>query len=369
MKRGLYIHIPFCKRKCNYCDFASFAGQECLQDEYLAAVSYEAVLYKEIFCHTLYVGGGTPSILGAGQLHRIAKIVRKNFTPISTFKESTFEANPESLTETKISALQEIGFNRLSMGLQSFNDDELKTLGRVHTAQQFLHAYQLARAGGFTNINVDLMAGLPGQTDTSFTDSLTRLIDLHPEHISVYGLQIEEGTPFFTQGVVCDQDLMRAMLEKTHDLLTQAGYHHYEISNFALPGKESMHNINYWQNGEYIGLGSAAATYLRGKRRQNTPDLKSYITCMQNGKSPMVFWERLTGQAHVGETLMLGLRQLDGIELTEEQTALFGAEIEKHIQKGLLCRAGKKVQLTREGLFMANEVFRSFVAPFEDTCK
>ncbi len=368
MNRGLYIHIPFCKRKCNYCDFASFAGQERLFDDYLGAVSYEAVLYKEIFCRTLYVGGGTPSLLSPGHLHRVAKIIRKNFAPVSSFTESTLEANPESLTEPKIAALREIGFNRLSIGLQSFHNNELKTLGRVHTAEQFLTAYQLARAGGFTNINVDLMAGLPGQTLATFVDSLTRLMALRPEHISVYGLQIEAGTPFFAQGVTCNQDLMRTMLEQTHDLLTQAGYYHYEISNFALPGKEALHNTNYWQNGEYIGLGSSAATYLRGKRRQNTPDLHTYIACMQGGKSPMVSSERLTGQTKVGETLMLALRQLDGVELTDEQKMFFGKEIEKHIQNGLLTRVNKKVKLTREGLFMANEVFLSLVAPFEKPC-
>ncbi len=369
MNRGLYLHIPFCKRKCNYCDFASFAGQERWIDPYLEALSYEAVLYKEIGCRTLYIGGGTPSLLGVGQLHRIAKIVRKNFVPVAQFLESTFEANPESLTEPKIAALREIGFNRLSIGLQSFQEDELKTIGRVHSVAQFLTAYHTARAGGFTNVNVDLMAGLPGQTPASFEDSLGRLIALRPEHISVYGLQVEPGTPFFTQGVVCNQDLARTMLERAHDWLTQAGYHHYEISNFALPGKEALHNTNYWQNGEYIGLGSAAASYLRGRRKQNTPDLQTYITCMQGGKTPCIFAEQLTGQAKEGENLLLALRQLDGVELTPEQQTYFGAEIEKHIQNGLLCQAHKKVKLTREGLFMANEVFRSFVAPFENTCK
>lgn len=370
MKRGLYIHIPFCKQKCNYCDFASYAGQESQLDAYLGALAHEAVLYKEIGCRTLYVGGGTPSLLAEHQLRRLAKIIRKNFKEIAAFDESTLEANPESLTPAKIQTLRELGFNRLSIGLQSFNDDELKTLGRVHNAAQFTAAYQAAREGGFTNINVDLIAGLPGQSLESFLDSLRHLVALRPEHISVYGLQIEEGTPFFKQGVVCDDALMRRMLEETRACLTQAGYHHYEISNFALPGYEAQHNTNYWQNGEYLGLGCAAASYRCGVRRQNTANVEDYIFDMENGKTPIVFSERLTGPAQEGESLLLALRQLDGVEPTAGQMQLFGPAIEKHIQNGLLTRVDKKIKLSEEGLYLASEVMRSFVAPFdEEACK
>lgn len=365
MNRGLYIHIPFCKQKCNYCDFASFPGMQSQIDAYLSALSHEAALYKGIACNTLYVGGGTPSLLSEDQLSRLAKIIRKNFAPLATFLESTFEANPESLTPAKSKLLRALGFNRLSIGLQSFHDDELRLLGRVHTSAQFIQAYRAALCGGFTNINVDLIAGLPGQQPACFLESLHRLIDLHPPHISVYGLQIEEGTPFFAQGIVCDQPLMRRMLEEASQQLRQAGYHHYEISNFAQPGHESRHNINYWQNGEYIGLGCAAASYRRGKRWQNTPRLTDYIFNMENGKTPIVFSERLSGKAAVGETLMLAFRQLDGLELSEEQTAFFGSEIEKHLKNGLLTCVDKKVKLSNEGLYLANEVMRSFVAPFD----
>ncbi len=366
MKRGLYIHIPFCKQKCNYCDFASFAGKEALFDDYLEAMAREAALYKGLGFKTLYVGGGTPSLLAEHQLRRLAKIIHKNFGPVSAFEESTFEANPESLTVPKIKLLRDLGFGRLSMGLQSFRDEELKLLGRIHTARQFLQAYEQARACGFKNINVDLIAGLPKQTVESFVASLQQLIELRPEHISVYGLQIEEGTVFFERGIVCDQDLMRTMLEKTHSLLLAAGYEHYEISNYALPGKRALHNTNYWQNGEYLGLGSAAASYRNGVRCQNTPSIDDYICCLENGKTPVVFSEQLTGKAKEGETLMLAFRQLDGVELTARQKVLFGAEIERHIQNGLLTQVQKKVKLSMEGLQLANEVFRSFVAPFEN---
>ncbi|MBP5403910.1 MAG: radical SAM family heme chaperone HemW [Elusimicrobiaceae bacterium] len=366
MKRGLYIHIPFCKQKCNYCDFASFAGQERMIDVYLQALGHEAALNKEIACQTLYVGGGTPSLLAVHQMERLAKIICKNFGPIPNFEESTFEANPESLTPAKIAALRNAGFNRISIGLQSFHNDELKTLGRVHTAEQFWQAYQAAIAGGFTNINVDLIAGLPGQTLGKFVNSLKKLLNLGPQHISVYGLQIEEGTPFFTQGLECDQVLMRRMLEETDKLLSIAGYHHYEISNYALPGYEAKHNILYWQNAEYVGLGCAAVSYRGGVRRQNTPVLKDYIFDMENGKTPVSFSEQLTGKAQVGESLMLAFRQLDGVCLSNEQRKLFGPEIERHVQNGLLTCVNKKVKLSAEGLYLANEVFRSFVAPFED---
>ena len=366
MKRGLYIHIPFCKRKCNYCDFASFAGQKQYIDAYLEALAHEAALYKGLACNTLYVGGGTPSLLADYQLHKLNKIIRKNFCPISTFTESTFEANPESLTSPQAMLLREIGFNRLSIGLQSFNDNELNILGRIHNTDQFQRAYQAARQARFENINVDLIAGLPTQTLESFTESLRRLIDLRPEHISVYGLQIEEGTPFFRQGIICDQNLMRSMLEEAHHQLIQTGYEHYEISNYALPGKRALHNTNYWQNGEYLGLGSAAASYRNGVRRQNTSSIVEYITCMENGKPPIVFSEQLTGKAKEGETLMLAFRQLEGVELTPQQIAFFGKEIEKHIQSRLLIRTQKKVKLSEEGLYLANEVMRSFVAPFEE---
>lgn len=366
MKTGLYIHLPFCKQKCNYCDFASFAGRESLIPAYLNALDKEAAAAPVKICETLYVGGGTPSLLSAEELGNLCELIRRNFGAVSAFEESTLEANPESLTPEKIRVLKDAGFNRLSVGLQSFNDEELKTLGRVHSARDFLAAYNAARRGGFENINVDLIAGLPGQTLAGFLRSLEQLLALRPEHLSVYGLQIEEGTPFFERGIVCDQPLMRRMLEETHARLTAAGYHHYEISNFALPGREAKHNTHYWNNGDYVGLGSAAASYLGGVRRQNTADVCAYIRRTEEGKSAVEFSEKLEGKAREGENLMLAFRKLDGVELSPVQEELFGREIEKHLKSGLLERAGKKVKLSFEGLFLANEVFSGFVAPFEE---
>lgn len=366
MKTGLYIHLPFCKQKCNYCDFASFAGREFLIDDYLRALEKESASSPVKNFETVYVGGGTPSVLSAAQLERLVQIIEKHFGPVSSFGESTFEANPESLSFEKISLLKRAGFNRLSMGLQSFNDGELKTLGRVHDSAVFLRAYEAARAGGFDNINVDLIAGLPQQTLESFLQSLRRLVSLAPQHISVYGLQIEEGTPFFERGVICDQLLMRRMLEETHRILAEAGFHHYEISNFALAGREGKHNTHYWNDGDYIGLGSAAASFTGGVRRQNTADVREYIRRINAGASPQDYCEKLEGKARAGEKLMLALRKLDGVELSAAEEEMFGREIEKHVKSGLLLKDGKKVKLSFEGLFLANEVFCSFVAPFED---
>ena len=364
---GLYVHIPFCKQKCNYCDFASFAGQENRIDEYLDALLNEASSYVSAqAATTLYVGGGTPSLLSVRQLEKLCRGLETNFGPIAQFAESTFEANPESLTRDKITFLHEVGFNRFSVGLQSFHDEELHVLGRVHSTADFLRVWENLRACGVQNINVDLIAGVPGQRLDDFLTGLDKLISLRPEHVSVYGLQIEEGTAFFERGIICDQLLMRNMLEQTRARLQAAGYHHYEISNFARPGYESQHNTNYWKYREYVGLGSAAASFVAGVRRQNTPQVQEYIRRIKAGESPVVFSEKLTGQAREGEKLLVGLRQLDGVEITPRQAQFFGREIEKHIQSGLLVRAGKKVKLSEEGLFLANEVFRSFVAPFEE---
>ena len=363
---GLYIHLPFCKQKCNYCDFASFAGRENFIDDYLAALVQEAATVRVQSFDTLYVGGGTPSLLSCVQLEKLVSLIEQNFSPISDFSESTFEANPESLTKEKILLLRRMGFNRLSVGLQSFNDDELRVLGRVHTSADFMRVWENLRACDVKNINVDLIAGFPGQTLKSFLHSLDKLVSLVPEHISVYGLQIEEGTPFFERGILCDQLLMRKMLEETRTRLQAAGYHHYEISNFARPGFESKHNLNYWQYGEYVGLGSAAASFAQGVRRQNIPDMQEYIERIRAGQSAVGFSEKLTGKVLEGEKLLVGLRQLDGMEISPLQQNFFGAELEKHVQQGLLVREGKKVKLSEEGLYLANEVFYSFVEPFDN---
>ena len=362
---GLYFHIPFCKQKCGYCDFASFAGIENQIDSYLSALEKEAVKYRGASFDTLYVGGGTPSLLSVCQLQKLVEIISENFNAITDFSESTLEANPESLTAEKLLFLKSAGLNRLSIGLQSFDDNTLKRIGRIHTAEMFLRAYEAAQKAGFTNINVDLIAGLAGQSEKEFLDGLNKLIALKPEHISVYALQVEEGTPFYRAGITVDEDLVRMEWEQAHFLLAENGYTHYEISNFARKGFESKHNLNYWKNGEYLGLGSAAASYQKGTRRSNVSAVPDYIARVQSGKNPTDFKEQLTGKEKTGEKIMLGLRMLDGIQLSEEEKNLFSSEIRQLCARGLVEQNGDLLKLTFEGMFLANQAFMAFVGPFE----
>lgn len=366
MTKGLYVHIPFCHSKCFYCDFASYPGQEALIPAYLSALEKELSLYSPGCFETLYIGGGTPSVLNAKQLEQLCNLLTRVAGPLDKLAEVTCEANPESLTADKLSVLQSFGVKRLSLGLQSWHDDELKTLGRIHNRDSFLEAYHSAQQAGFENINIDLIAGLPGQTLERFLSGLSGVLSLRPAHISVYGLQIEEGTAFFERGILCDQPLMRRMLEETHWRLCEAGFEHYEISNFARPGLRARHNVRYWQNGEYVGVGAAAASYVNGRRSQNTPNVQQYIDHIHQGLSAVVFSEQLEGKSKLGEALMLGLRQLDGYEPSAAMWRAFGRAIEKHIRAGLLEQKNNKIKLTFEGLFLANEVFYSFVAPFDE---
>lgn len=357
---GLYIHIPFCKQKCNYCSFASFHADAQTREKYLSALFSEMAANKGFAADTLYIGGGTPSMLTAHELEALLLHIEDNFGPVKKFAESTFEANPESLTEEKIILLKRYGVNRFSLGLQSASDAHLKTLGRVHNADMFFKAYGMLVNAGIKNINIDLIAGAPSQTLEDFKRDISLTLGLAPRHMSIYGLQIEEGTPFFTQGVLQDQLLIRAMLEHARQALERAGMKHYEISNFAAPGFESRHNLNYWQSGEYLGLGLAAASYIKGERRQNTDFLESYL----NGAA--CERERLRGKAALGERTFMALRCLDGTPYTAETERHFGRDVEEMITRGLLERSGGNIKLTHEGLFLANEVFSIFVAPFED---
>lgn len=361
---GLYLHIPFCRQKCHYCDFVSFACKEELIDSYLCALDTEASLFGQQTFDTLYIGGGTPSILSVNQLDVLCEIVSRHFAPISSFSESTVEANPESLTPEKLKLLKQLGINRLSLGLQSMNDYVLKRIGRVHDVNTFLAVYNQARQVGFENISIDLIAGLPEQSEQDFLTGLKQVLDLKPQHLSVYGLQIEEATPFATAGVKVDDELLRKELEQVHFILHEAGFVHYEISNFALPNFESRHNLAYWKNQEYLGLGPSAASYQKGQRHSNTSDLREYLRCMRFGKPAVEFSEKLTGKAKEGEAIMLGLRMLEGVHLTPHQQALFSDEIEDICQRGLVTLEDDLLKLTFEGMFLANQAFMAFVGPF-----
>ena len=362
--QGLYIHIPFCISKCVYCDFASFAGIKRLRMPYLKALKREIALqkkhYKNFNPRTLYVGGGTPSFLTNTQIKFLFGSI---YNCYKNFKEITFEANPESLTLSKIKLLKNLGVNRISLGLQSTFDKHLKTLSRAHNYAQFLKVYTQAKEY-FNNVNVDLIAGLPKQTLAEFEDSVKTLISLKPQHISVYGLQVEEGTPLYKTGYICDDNLTRKMLESAEDMLQKSGFIHYEISNFSLPGHESKHNINYWLGGDYLGCGSAAASYMQGVRFQNTADVIEYIKSLAQSKIPMVLEEKLQGKAKVGEEILLKFRLLNGFKPTQKMLKYFSKEFKILLDKKLIVKSSKLLKLSEEGKYFANAVFRYFVEPF-----
>ncbi|MBI5623933.1 MAG: radical SAM family heme chaperone HemW [Elusimicrobia bacterium] len=361
---GLYVHVPFCSGKCSYCDFVSFPGRAASVPGYLKALEAEAGLRPAARPETLYVGGGTPTELSAEDLAALLGSVRRSY-PGPVFEEATVEANPESLTPEKAAALREGGVTRLSLGLQTTDDRLLERIGRRHRFSDAVRAFRLGRDAGF-DMSVDLMFGLPGQTLEGLERSLSTVLAMRPEHLSVYGLDVHEDTPFGREGVVHDEDLGRAMFELVIVRARAAGYHHYEISNFALPGRECRHNMLYWRNEDYLGLGPAAVSHQDGERSTNSPGLDEYRSGVLAGRRPLAHAERLEGKEKLGETAMLGLRLLDGAELGPELEEAFARELESLAERGLILRDGRRTRLSSEGLFMANVVASEFVAPFAE---
>lgn len=360
---GLYVHIPFCSAKCFYCDFTSAPGQDRHARRYLEALEAEMRLRPSGLPRTLYIGGGTPSELAAEGLAGLLESVRRCYAT-DGIVEATCEANPESLTADKLSALRRGGVARLSLGLQTTEGRLLRRIGRRHDFARFLEAYRAARGAGF-EVSVDLMFGLPGQTVAGLRGSIDAVLALEPEHLALYGLDVHEGTLFGERGVRHDEDLGREMFEMSIDRLVGAGYHHYEISNFSLPGRESVHNQLYWRDGDYVGLGCAAASYVDGERSTNADRLQDYCDAALSGRRPVAYAETLRGRERLGEGVMLGLRLLDGFEPEPEALAAFAPEIASLAAKGLLRRDGPRLRLTREGVFLANVVASEFVPPFE----
>lgn len=360
---GLYVHIPFCSVKCFYCDFAAFSGQKKQVERYLAALEAEAALLPPREPETLYVGGGTPSELSAPQIAELFERLRRAF-PGARYAESTFEGNPESLDAEKLGVLAREGVTRLSIGLQTADDALLKAIGRRHTAADFARVYRLARAAGIPALSVDLMYGLPGQSLDSLRATLDFALALGPEHVSLYGLQVEDRTLFARRGVEEDSDLGREMYELSIAALESAGLEHYEISNWAKPGQRSRHNVNYWRRGDYLGLGCSAASFLGGVRSSNEEGLAPYLEAVASGRRPTAETEAPTGLEAVGEEAFLALRMIEGFVPSLTLREAFAGPWTLLKARGLVREEAGRWRLTPEGIFLGNDVFREFVPPF-----
>ena len=379
----LYIHIPFCVKKCDYCDFLSFAADEQTQKSYVAALQKElafyGVKYKDRRITTIFIGGGTPSWLKEDYMQAIMETVYHYFS-VEQDAEITIECNPGTITEHKFEVYRRIGINRLSIGLQSVHNEELKILGRIHTFEQFLKTYDMARKHGFTNINIDLMSSLPGQTPDIFCDSLHRVLQLKPEHISAYSLIIEKGTPFYdlykfdavrqaagmqTESLPTEEEEYQTT-KMTQHILKEAGYHWYEISNFAKPGYECRHNIGYWKRVDYLGVGLGASSLIDNVRYSNTRDLYTYLSVPADSLHETA--AQITRNEQMEEFMFLGLRMRDGF-YRDEFTQAFGIPIEavygdalNHLQQEeLLLKREGRIYLTDKGMDLNNYVVAQFM--------
>lgn len=383
---GLYIHIPFCKQKCSYCDFCSYANKESFIKRYIQCVLKEIIevgnnnkidfengkddLFLVI---TIYIGGGTPSLIDSKYIVQIIEDIKLNFE-IDEKAEITIEVNPGTVTLEKLEDYKRAGINRLSIGLQSTHEHLLKEIGRIHTYLDFLDTFRFAREAGFENINVDLMIGLPNQTLEEVKDSIEEIVSMEPEHISVYSLILEENTPLFKkveEGLeLPNEDLERKMYWAVKQTLEQNNYIHYEISNFAKKGYESKHNLDCWNQMEYIGFGIAAHSYTNGIRYSNIENIEQYIKNYDEDKTEenLVFHEKQDMEAMQKEYMLLGLRKIDGVSIQEfkikfvaNPVFLYHSELEKLVNEELLEIDGDMIKLTNKGLDLANIVWEEFV--------
>lgn len=382
---GIYIHIPFCKQKCYYCDFVSFVNKEEFIKKYIQTVKKELDSYNlsKYNITTIYIGGGTPSVIPSEEIKNILDKIREKIKENNTkWKdiEITIEVNPGTVNKQKLENYIKLGINRLSIGLQSANNELLKEIGRIHTFEQFLTTYNLAREVGFKNINVDLMIGLPNQRIEDIKDTLNKVIQLNPTHISVYSLIVEEGTKIEEllnkdRLKLPDEELERQMYWYVKNTLELNGYMHYEISNFSKKNKESKHNLNCWEQKEYIGLGCAAYSYLNGIRYGNTADIEKYIEVedfkiqKELEKSKIRIVDEVQNlKDKEKEYMLLGLRKIEGVSIqkfkekyVQNPIFLFKKELEKLVDEELLVIDGDYIKLTNKGLDLANLVWEEFV--------
>ena len=372
---GLYIHIPFCRSRCSYCDFATGLYQGELAETYVRAVVDEIATsqYRGASVDTVYFGGGTPSLLTPVQLELILAAVRRQFN-IDSRSEITLEMNPGTVTPDQLRAFRDLGVNRASFGAQTFDDAELAKLGRSHTASDTLKTFHELRAAGFDNVSFDLIAGLPGQTLDGWKRNVERSLELEPEHLSFYLLEVHSGTPLaehIRRGLqpVPDEDLAALMYEWMIERAGEAGYEHYEISNLCKPGFSSRHNTKYWTGAPYYGFGCSSHSFDGHARRwSNQRDVQRYVDSIQGGVSPVVEEQELTAADLRAEALFLGMRMMRGVDV-REYSELFGVdlraehrdELDRFCEAGLVEFDGDLIRLTRNGALMSNEVFAAFV--------
>ena len=368
----LYIHIPFCVKKCAYCDFLSGPANKETIEEYVQALIREiksVESMKEMYqVVTIFVGGGTPSVLEGEQIERIFEAIRERFG-LDDESEITIEANPGTVTREKMQAYKRAGINRISFGLQSANNEELKKLGRIHTYEEFLESYMLAREEGFDNINIDLISAIPNQTVESWKSTVDKILKLQPEHISAYSLIVEEGTPFekmygedgSKKEELPSEEEERMIYQKTKEWLKEAGYERYEISNYAKKGYACRHNLGYWERKEYLGLGLGASSLIGNVRFQNTSEMKIYLQCADNEEKRIENREVLTKEEELEETIFLGLRKMQGI-LKREVESFCGEQIEKMICQGFLEEKEGTIRLTDKGIDISNYVFAEILS-------
>lgn len=374
---SLYIHIPFCASKCAYCDFNSIVAPEAARVRYveglLKEIARTGAFYHERVFTSVYFGGGTPTLLPPESLCQLLTQIQRSYH-ISSLAEISCEANPGTVTAEGLAMMREVGFNRLSLGVQSFNDRELRLLGRIHDAAQARRAIGQARAAGFTNLSLDLINSLPGQTVGQWEETLLEALVLRPQHLSCYGLSIEDDTPL--AGMVetgeiepLDDDTGIRMYELTHELCDACGYDHYEVSNYALPGHHCRHNENYWRNGEYVGLGAGACSYLNGYRLKYDTNPEKWTERVLAGlQASLVEKEALDIEQRAGETLMLALRTAEGLDL-EAFGARFDIDPDRYeirikalIESGLaLPVEGKLVLDPVKGFLLQSEIAQMFM--------
>lgn len=369
---GLYVHVPFCTAICNYCNFTRGLVDASLRTRYVAALLEELRQADGAPADTLYVGGGTPSLLDPDELGAIIDAARGVAGLIDT-AEITIEANPETVDAARLRGFRQAGVNRLSFGVQSFHDEDLRRLGRVHSAARAVEAISLARAAGFDNISLDLMMWLPEQSLERWLDSVDAAIALGPEHASLYMLEVYPHLPLKAQitaagwAQASDDDAAEMYLQAM-DRLERAGYEQYEISNVARPGRRSHHNLKYWSDGEWLGFGPAAHSTRRGVRWRNVSGTEDYIQRVTSGASVVAERRELSVEERLGDALFTGLRLREGVDLRRmaerygtDVWQRYGASLEPYVETGLLVREGSQLRLTRPGMLLAHEVMAVFV--------